>query len=116
MRLPDTGQMLVIYAGAAFFEISGCFAFWSVFRLQRPAWWTLPGALSLLLFAALLTRIDLDLAGRAYAAYGGIYIAASLAWLWAVEGQTPDRWDLAGSGLCMLGALVILVGRHAATQ
>lgn len=49
-----------------------------------------------------------DYAGRAYAVYGGIYIAASLAWLWLVEGRAPDRWDLAGAAVCIAGALVIL--------
>lgn len=71
---------------------------------------------SLLLFAALLTRIDVELAGRAYAAYGSIYIVASLAWLRVIEGQPPDRWDLAGAGLCLLGAMVILAGRHGAAH
>lgn len=113
MPLPETVRMLAIYAAAAFFEIAGCFALWAVLRLGRSAWWILPGVLSLLLFAALLTRIEVNLAGRAYAAYGGIYILASLAWLWAVEGQAPDRWDLVGAGLCVLGAVVILAGRHA---
>lgn len=114
MGWSQTGLMLLVYVGAALFEIAGCFAFWSVLRLQHSVWWTLPGALSLLLFAALLTRIDVDLAGRAYAAYGGIYIAASLAWLWLVEGQAPNRWDLAGAALCLCGAWLILAGRHAA--
>ena len=57
-----------------------------------------------------LTRIDVGFAGRAYAAYGGIYILASLFWLWAVEGIRPSGWDLAGSGLAVLGTLVILAG------
>lgn len=115
MPLSETGRMLAIYAAAAFFEIAGCFALWAVLRLGKSAWWTLPGLVSLLLFAMLLTRIDVALAGRAYAAYGGIYIVASLAWLWGVESQAPDRWDLAGAGLCLIGALVILAGRHGAT-
>ncbi|WP_336367728.1 YnfA family protein [Marinobacter sp. C2H3] len=115
MPLSETGRMLTIYAAAAFFEIAGCFALWAVLRLGKPAWWTLPGVVSLLVFAGLLTRIDVDLAGRAYAAYGGIYIVASLVWLWGVENQTPDRWDLAGAGLCLMGTLVILAGRHGAT-
>lgn len=114
MPLSETGRMLAIYAAAACFEIAGCFALWAVLRLGKSAWWTLPGLVSLLLFAVLLTRIDVALAGRAYAAYGGIYILASLAWLWSVEGQVPDRWDLAGAGLCLIGALVILAGRHGA--
>ena len=113
LPLPETVRMLAIYAAAAFFEIAGCFALWAVLRMGRSAWWILPGTVSLLLFAALLTRIDVNLAGRAYAAYGGIYILASLVWLWAVEGQAPDRWDLLGAGLCVLGAVVILAGHHA---
>lgn len=112
MPLSEATRMLLIYAAAAFFEIAGCFAAWAILRLGRTVWWTVPGIVSLVLFAVLLTRIDVDLAGRAYAAYGGIYIAASLAWLWGVEGQAPDRWDLGGAGFCLLGALVILVGRH----
>ena len=51
-------------------------------------------------------------AGRAYAAYGGIYIAASLAWLWAVEKQMPDRWDLMGAAVCIAGAAIILLAPH----
>jgi small multidrug resistance family-3 protein len=68
---------------------------------------------SLALFAWLLTLVESSAAGRAYAAYGGVYIAASLAWLWAVEGMRPDRWDSLGTLLCLAGAAVILFGpRH----
>ena len=108
--------MLAIYAAAAFFEIADCFTLWAVLRLDKSAWWMLPGVVSLLFFAVLLTRIDVALAGRAYAAYGCIYIVASLAWLWGVEGQAPDHWDVAGAGLCLIGALVILAGRHSAAH
>ncbi len=69
-----------------------------------------PGVVSLVLFAWLLTRIESDFAGRAYAAYGGVYIAASLLWLWVIEGHRPDRWDVAGSAICLVGAAVILWG------
>ncbi|RMD88433.1 MAG: YnfA family protein [Alphaproteobacteria bacterium] len=101
------------YGAAALFEIAGCFAIWAIVRLGASGWWVLGGLLSLILFAFLLTRADLDFAGRAYAAYGGIYIVASLLWLWRVEGQAPDVWDMAGAGLCIAGTLVILLGRHA---
>ncbi len=101
---------LAIYALAALAEIAGCFAFWAWLRLGRSAWWLLPGMLSLALFAWLLTRSEPDFAGRAYAAYGGIYVLASLAWLWLTEGQVPTRWDLLGGGLCVAGAVVILAG------
>lgn len=98
------------YLLAALAEIAGCFAFWAVLRLGKPAWWLLPGLLSLAVFALALTRIDAAFAGRAFAAYGGVYIAASLAWMWAVEGARPDRFDLAGTALCLAGAAVILFG------
>lgn len=64
----------------------------------------------MILFAYLLTLVDTDTAGRAYAAYGGIYIASALAWLWVVEGVRPDRWDLTGTVLCLAGTAVILLG------
>ncbi|MFN3959955.1 MAG: YnfA family protein [Parvularculaceae bacterium] len=100
----------IVYALAAFAEIAGCFAFWAWARLGKSIWWLAPGALSLVLFAWLLTLIDSAAAGRAYAAYGGVYIAASLAWLMAVEGVRPDRWDLIGAAICLAGAAVIIAG------
>ncbi len=105
---------LLVYAGAALAEIAGCFAFWAWLRLGKSAFWLVPGAVSLVLFAWLLTRIDAAFAGRAYAAYGGIYIAVSLLWLWAVEGSRPDRWDLIGAAICLFGAAVILLAPRGA--
>lgn len=101
---------LTIYALAALAEIAGCFAFWAWLRLGRSGLWVLPGVACLVAFAWLLTRIDAAFAGRAYAAYGGVYIVASLAWLAVVEGRAPDRWDTLGGALCLLGAGVILFG------
>jgi len=105
---------IVAFVIAAVAEIAGCFAFWAWLRLGGSPWWALPGVASLIVFALALTRVDSDFAGRAYAAYGGIYIAASLVWLWAVEGSRPDRFDLAGAVLCLAGAGVILFGRRLA--
>ncbi|MBW9064230.1 YnfA family protein [Rhizobium herbae] len=99
-----------IYALAALAEIAGCFAFWAWLKLDKPMWWLLPGMASLALFAWLLSLIDTTAAGRAYAAYGGIYIAASLAWLWTVEGVRPDRWDVSGVTLAIAGTAIILAG------
>jgi small multidrug resistance family-3 protein len=99
-----------IYAGAALAEIAGCFAFWAWLRLGKSVWWLAPGIGSLALFAYLLTLAPSDAAGRAYAAYGGIYIVASLLWLWGVENTEPDRWDLAGAAFCLAGAAIILFG------
>ena len=101
---------IAAYLGAAFFEIAGCFAFWGWLRLGKPVWWVIPGMVSLALFAWLLTLVESDAAGRTYAAYGGVYVAASLAWLWIAEGFRPDRWDLIGGAICIAGAAVIIAG------
>lgn len=98
-----------IFVAAAFFEIAGCFALYAWSRLGHSVWWVLPGAISLLIFAWLLTFAPTDAAGRAYAVYGGVYIASSLVWLWAVERQQPDRWDLLGAAICIAGAAIILI-------
>lgn len=103
-----------IYAAAALAEIAGCFATWAVARQGASAFWLLPGLASLALFAWLLTLVDAPAAGRVFAAYGGIYIVASLVWLWSVEGLRPDRWDMAGAALCLAGASVILFGPRSA--
>ena len=105
---------VLIYILAALAEIAGCFAFWAWLRLDRSPWWVAPGMASLALFAWLLTRVEAEAAGRAYAAYGGVYIAASLLWLWLVEQRPTDRWDLLGGGLCLIGAAVILMGPRGA--
>jgi small multidrug resistance family-3 protein len=103
-----------LYVLAATAEIGGCFAVWAVVRLGRSAWWLLPGLALLVLFAWLLTRVEAPAAGRAFAAYGGVYIAASLVWMWGVEGLRPDRWDLLGAALCIAGAAVILLAPRTA--
>ncbi len=99
-----------IYALAALAEIAGCFSFWAWLKLDKPIFWLLPGMACLALFAWLLTLVDSAAAGRAYAAYGGIYIAASLGWLWLVEGVRPDRWDMTGVALALAGTVIILAG------
>jgi len=100
----------LVFMGAATAEIVGCFAFWAWLRLGKPVWILIPGITSLILFAYLLTLVESEAAGRAYATYGGIYIAASVMWLWLAEGFRPDRWDLAGAAICLIGAGVIIAG------
>lgn len=97
---------LYLFAGIA--EISGCYAFWLWLRLGKSALWTIPGIISLIVFALLLTRMDSDSAGRAFAAYGGIYITTSLLWMRVIEGRSPDRWDVAGACICLCGVALIL--------
>ena len=101
---------ILAYIAAALAEIAGCFAFWAWFRLDRSPWWLVPGITSLCLFAWLLTLVDAEHAGRTYAAYGAVYIAAAIGWLWVAEGVKPDRWDLSGAAICLIGASLILWG------
>lgn len=100
-------KIAAIYLAAAIAEIGGCFAFWAWLRLDRSPLWIVPGMASLALFAWLLTLSEASAAGRAYAIYGGVYIASSLLWLWAVENIRPDRWDLIGGAICLIGATII---------
>jgi len=103
-------RSVIAFLVAAVAEIAGCFAFWAWLKLDKSPWWLVPGMLSLAVFAYALTFVDSAAAGRAYAAYGGVYILASLVWLWVIEGVRPDRWDLIGAAICLAGAALILWG------
>lgn len=99
-----------IYFLAAFFEILGCYSFWMVFKLEKSFLWLAIGIVSLIVFAYLLSKVNMEFAGRAYAIYGGIYIISSLAWLFFVEKQIFNRWDMIGSLVIFLGVFIILWG------
>lgn len=95
---------------AAACEIAGCYAAWMWLRLGRSPWWLAPGIVCLIVFALALTRVDAAFAGRAFAAYGGIYIASSLVWMALVERTAPRITDYIGAAVCLVGAAVILYG------
>jgi len=97
---------------ASFFEIAGCFCFWFWLRNGRSPGYAALGMVSLGLFAFTLTKVGAAFAGRAFAAYGGIYIAASLLWLRIVEGVQPDKWDLLGGVICVAGSLIIVLTKR----
>ena len=101
-------QNLAAFTVAAILEILGCFTFWLWLRRGASPAIAALGILSLIGFAVALTRVDAAFAGRAYAAYGGIYIAASLVWLWLVEGQRPTGSDVLGASIAIVGALIIV--------
>jgi len=105
---------LAAYTFAALAEIAGCFAFWAWARLGKSPLWLIPGIASLIAFAWALTLVEAGHAGRAYAAYGGVYVTASLLWLWMVEGARPDRWDLIGGAVVLAGAAIIILGPRSA--
>ena len=87
-------------------EIVGCYLPWLVLKQGKSAWLLLPAALSLALFAWLLT-LHPSAAGRTYAAYGGMYIVVALLWLRFVDGVSLSRWDAAGAALALAGMAVI---------
>ncbi len=95
-------HIAALFALTAVAEIVGCYLPWLVLKQNRSSWLLLPAALSLALFAWLLT-LHPTAAGRTYAAYGGMYIVVALLWLRVIDGVTLTRWDV-------LGALVALVG------
>jgi len=103
-------KLWLIYPLAALAEIGGCFAFWAWLKLDRSSLWLAPGVACLIAFAWLLTLVPSDAAGRAFAAYGGVYICASLIWMALVEKTPPDRWDILGGLICLVGAGLILFG------
>jgi len=95
-----------LFAVTALAEIVGCYLPWLVLKQGRSVWLLIPAAASLALFAWLLT-LHPSAAGRTYAAYGGMYIAVALVWLWLVDGVTLTRWDLAGASIALVGMAVI---------
>ncbi|OZI65849.1 YnfA family protein [Bordetella genomosp. 1] len=99
-------KLASLFAVTALFEIVGCYLPWLVLTQHRSAWLLLPAALSLALFAWLLT-LHPSAAGRTYAAYGGMYIVIALIWLRVVDGVALTRWDVAGALLALAGMAVI---------
>jgi len=99
-------KTFLLYLATALAEIVGCYLPWLWLRQGGSAWLLLPAAASLALFAWLLTLHDAA-SGRVYAAYGGVYIGAAIAWLWAVDGVRPSAWDAAGVAVALLGMALI---------
>jgi len=97
------------FVGAALSEIAGCFSFWVWLKLSKSILWLIPGTISLWIFAYLLTFVESEYAGRAYAAYGAVYICSSILWMWIVEGNRPDKFDIGGILICFIGAGIILL-------
>ena len=99
---------LGLFAVTALAEIVGCYLVYLWLREKASAWLLVPAAGSLALFAFLLT-LHPAAAGRTYAAYGCVYIAAAILWLWAIQGVRPSPWDLAGAAIALAGmALIVL--------
>jgi len=102
------GGTLLLFAATAVAEIVGCYLPWLWLRKGGPAWLLLPAAASLALFAWLLT-LHPQAAGRVYAAYGGVYVAIALGWLWLVDGVRPTHWDLLGVAVTLAGMAILVL-------
>ncbi|MHB1094336.1 YnfA family protein [Thiobacillus sp.] len=106
--ITELAKTTALFIATAVAEIVGCYLPWLWLKQGKPGWLLLPAAVSLALFAWLLT-LHPSAAGRTYAAYGGVYIAVALIWLWQVEGVTPTRWDLLGAGIALAGMAIIVL-------
>lgn len=98
-----------LFVATAIAEIVGCYLPYLWLKDRAPVWVLVPAAASLALFVWLLT-LHPTAAGRVYAAYGGIYVATALVWLWLIDGVRPSAWDIAGSLVAISGMALIMIG------
>ena len=101
-------RSLLLFALAALAEIGGAWLIWQGWREHRGLWWIAGGILALGAYGFVATFQPDPNFGRILAAYGGIFVAGSLAWGMAVDGFRPDRWDLIGALICLVGVAVIM--------
>lgn len=106
MNLASTTGLFIVTAIA---EIVRCYLPYLWLKDRAPIWVLFPAVSALALFVWLLTLHPSE-AGRVYAAYGGVYVATALAWLWLVEGVRPTQWDIIGSLVAVLGMVIIMLG------
>jgi small multidrug resistance family-3 protein len=102
-------KTLALFIATAVAEIVGCYLPYLWLKQGRSAWLLLPAAASLALFVWLLS-LHPTAAGRVYAAYGGVYVAVAILWLWAVDKVQPTLTDWIGAGVCILGMAIIILG------
>jgi small multidrug resistance family-3 protein len=102
-------KIAALFVFTAIAEIVGCYLPYLWLRQGKSVWLLIPSALSLAVFAWLLS-LHPTAAGRVYAAYGGVYIGVALVWLWVVDGIKPSVFDWIGVSLCLAGMLVIMLG------
>lgn len=106
-------KTVALFVMTALAEIIGCYLPYLWLKQGASIWLLVPAAVSLAVFAWLLT-LHPAAAGRVYAAYGGIYVAVALGWLWAVDGIRPSVWDVVGVGVTLIGmAIIAFAPRHA---
>ncbi|TAM64177.1 YnfA family protein [Mycobacterium sp.] len=103
-------KSIALFALAALFEIGGAWLVWQGVREHRGSMWVGLGVIALGAYGFVATLQPDAHFGRILAAYGGIFVAGSLLWGMGVDGFRPDRWDVVGAAICLLGVAVIMYG------
>lgn len=104
----DVLRSVPLFVLAALLEIGGAWLVWQGVREHRGMVWVGAGMVALGLYGLVATLQPDANFGRILAAYGGVFVAGSLAWAMALDGFRPDRWDLAGAALCLVGVAIIM--------
>ena len=106
-------RSILLFLLAAAFEIGGAWLVWQGIRDHRGWPWVVGGVLALGIYGLVATLQPSGDFGRILAAYGGVFVAGSLAWGWAADGYRPDRYDILGAAICLAGmAVIIYAPRH----
>ncbi|MDZ8188281.1 MAG: YnfA family protein [Nostoc sp. ChiSLP02] len=100
-------KSLLYFLWAGLFEIAGGYLVWLWLREAKPFWYGILGGIALVIYGVIATLQPTNF-GRAYAAYGGVFIVMAMLWGWKVDGVIPDRYDLIGSALALVSVLIIM--------
>ncbi len=107
MAIPDLVRSIVLFIVAGLCEIGGGYLVWLWLRDRRSVAFGVLGGFVLFLYGVLPT-LQTEHFGRVYAAYGGVFVVLSLLWGWGIDGQRPDRFDLVGGVVCLVGVAIIM--------
>jgi small multidrug resistance family-3 protein len=105
-------RMAAVFVVAALGELSGTYAVWRWLRVGATPLLAVAGAIALFAYAVVQTLQPESRYGRLYAAYAGVFLVGALLWGWVVDGKQPDRFDVLGAGIVLVGIVVILFGRR----
>lgn len=107
-------RSISLFVAAAVAEIGGAYLVWQGVRERRGLVWIGAGVVALGLYGFFATFQPSPHFGRILAAYGGVFVAGSLVWAVVLDGFRPDRWDLIGAAICLIGVAVIMYAPRAA--
>jgi len=103
----DIIRSLAIFVLAGLCEIGGGYLIWLWLKEGKPMWYGLIGGLILIAYGIVATWQTANF-GRVYATYGGVFIVLALLWAWKVDGFRPDKWDIIGASIALIGACIII--------